>query len=311
MYKAESEGNMLFSEYYANWIALYKEGAVREVTLKKYKAALAHIQRLTAGMDISDMNRTAYQKLLNEYAKTHEKQTVTDFHHMVKPCLLDARDEGLLQADPTRRVTIKGKPAKDKKIKYLNQYDLHKLLDTLTLDNNHKYDWLLYLGAKTGVRLSEALGVTPADFDMSTQSLSINKTYDYKNGGGFVATKNKSSMRKIQLDWQTMNKFYGFIKDKDPSLPIFVNPGERIYDSTINDILARHCKAAHIAPITYHGLRHTHASVLLFSGVSVPSVSRRLGHSSIATTQKVYLHIIKEMDNFDNDIIMKTLVSLE
>lgn len=302
---------MLFADYYENWIKLYKEGAVRDVTLKKYKSALEHIRRLTEGLNVEDMTRTAYQTLLNEYAKTHEKQTVTDFHHMVKPCLLDARDEGLISTDPTRRVTIKGKPAGEKKIKYLNQYDLHKLLDTLSLEPENKYDWLIYLGAKTGVRLSEALGVTPADFDMTTQSLSINKTLDYKNGCGFVTTKNKSSVRKIQLDWQTMNKFYGYIKDMDADKPIFVCPGEKIYDTTINDILERHCKTAKVSPITFHGLRHTHASILLFSGVSVPSVSRRLGHSSIATTQKVYLHIIKEMDNFDNDIIMKTLVSLE
>ena len=302
---------MLFADYYANWIALYKEGAVRDVTLKKYLSALAHIKVLTKDLSVEDMTRVAYQTLLNDYAKTHEKQTVTDFHHMVKPCLLDARDEGLISIDSTRRITIKGKPAGEKKMKYLNQYDLHKLLDVLNLDLDHRYDWLIYLGAKTGMRLSEALGITPSDFDMSSQSVSVNKTWDYKNGGGFVATKNKSSVRKIQLDWQTMNKFYGYIKDRESDKPIFVNVGQNIYDSTINDILGRYCQMANVSVITFHGLRHTHASVLLYSGVSVPSVSKRLGHSSIATTQKVYLHIIKEMDNFDNDIIMKTLVSLE
>ena len=302
---------MLFSEYYATWIDLYKEGAVRNVTLQKYKAALSHIIRLAPDVDVTDMSRQSYQKLLNEYAKTHEKQTVTDFHHMVKPCLLDALDEGLLSHDPTRRITIKGKPAGKKKTKYLNQYDLHKLLETLQLDADHKYDWLIYLGAKTGVRLSEGLGITPNDFDMDSQTLSINKTYDYKNSGGFIDTKNKSSVRKISLDWQTMNKFYGYIKDKDANEPVFVSSNERIFNSTINSHLARRCKEANVPVITYHGLRHTHASILLFSGVSVPSVSRRLGHSSIATTQKVYLHIIKEMDNFDNDVIMKTLVQLD
>ena len=302
---------MLFSEYYDNWIKLYKEGAVRDVTLQKYKSVLSHIQNLAPDLNVSDVTRQSYQRLLNDYAKTHEKQTVTDFHHMVKPCLLDALDEGILLRDPTRRVTVKGKPAGQKKIKYLSQYDLHKLLETLTLDMEHKYDWMIYLGAKTGVRLSEALGVTPNDFDTNNQTLFINKTYDYKSANDFAETKNKSSIRKISVDWQTMNKFYGFIKDKDPDTPIFINNGEKIYDSTINEILARRCREANVPEITYHGLRHTHASILLYSGVSVPSVSRRLGHSSIATTQKVYLHIIKEMDNFDNDIVMKTLVQLD
>lgn len=300
---------MLFSEYYSQWIKLYKEGAIRPVTLKKYEAALSWIEVIAGNLEVCDVTRSAYQMILNKYAETHEKQTVTDFHHMIKPALLDAVDEGLLAKDPTRRVTIKGKSAGNKKIKYLNQYELHKLLDTLNF--NDKYDWLIYLGAKTGLRLSEALGITPADFDLNAQTLSVNKTYDYKNGGGFVDTKNRSSVRKVQLDWQTMNKFYGFIKDKELNKSVFVGDNELIYSTTINDRLERCCKKAGVPVITYHGLRHTHASVLLFSGVSVPSVSRRLGHSSIATTQKVYLHIIKEMDNFDNDIVMKTLVSLD
>lgn len=302
---------MLFADYYDQWVKLYKEGAVRPVTLQKYVLAASWIRRLAGGTDVSAMTRTVYQMLLNGYAEYHEKQTVTDFHHMVKPCLLDAVDEGLLSKDPTRRVTIKGKQPRDKKPKYLNNYELHKLLEVLDLKPENKYDWLIYLGAKTGLRFSEALGITPEDLDSNAQTLSVNKTFDYKSTQEFVPTKNKSSVRKIPLDWQTVNRLHGYVRPKPAGVSIFVQPGEVIYSTTVNDILARKCREAGVPEITYHGLRHTHASVLLFSGVSVPSVSRRLGHSSIATTQKVYLHIIKEMDSFDNDLIMKALTQLD
>ena len=62
--------------------------------------------------------------------------------------------------------------------------------------------------------------------------------------------------------------------------------------------------------ITVHGLRHTHASLLLFAGVSIASVARRLGHASMTTTQKTYLHIIQELENKDIDIVMRALSSL-
>lgn len=55
------------------------------------------------------------------------------------------------------------------------------------------------------------------------------------------------------------------------------------------------------------GLRHTHASILLFAGVSIASVARRLGHSSMNTTQKTYLHIIQELENRDIDLVMRSL----
>lgn len=94
-----------------------------------------------------------------------------------------------------------------------------------------------------------------------------------------------------------------------PEEPIFVIK-EHMYNSTANAILARHCTKSEIPIISIHGLRHTHASLLLFAGVSIASVARRLGHSSMTTTQKTYLHIIHELENKDIDLVMRSISSL-
>lgn len=255
-----------------------------------------------------DVDRTKYQQLLNDYALTHERQTTMDFHHQLKSAILDAVDEGLIDRDPTRKVIIKGKDPRQKKIKFLNQFELHTLIKSLDLGNKINFDWLILLIAKTGMRFSEALGLTPKDFDFSHQTVSINKTWDYKEKCGFQQTKNKSSVRKIQLDWMVVSQFAGLIKNIPEDQPIFIN--KDIYNSTINSILARHCKKANIPVITIHGLRHTHASLLLFAGVSIASVAKRLGHASMTTTQKVYLHVIQELENKDVDLVMRSLSGL-
>lgn len=85
---------------------------------------------------------------------------------------------------------------------------------------------------------------------------------------------------------------------------------ERVFNSTVNNILARHCKRLNIPIISIHGLRHTHASLLLFAGVSLASVARRLGHASMTTTQKTYIHIIQELENQDVDLVMRSLSKL-
>lgn len=85
---------------------------------------------------------------------------------------------------------------------------------------------------------------------------------------------------------------------------------KQVYNSTVNDVLARHCREIDAPVITIHGLRHTHASLLLFAGVSIASVARRLGHSSMTTTQKTYIHIIQELENKDVDVIMRFLSGL-
>lgn len=299
----------LFCEYYKQWIDVYKKGAIREATMAKYLMSLKWLERLVPNLKIEELNRTAYQQLLNDYAKEHERQTTLDFHHQLKGAILDAVDEGLLIRDPTRKAIIKGKTPKAKKIKYLNQFELHTLIADLDLGESVSWDWFILLVAKTGMRFSEALAITPEDFDFSRQTLSISKTWDYKGEGGFMPTKNKSSVRKIQIDWQIVVKFSELIKTLPKDEPIFVGE-DKIYNSTVNDALTRHCKSCGISLISIHGLRHTHASLLLFAGVSIASVARRLGHASMTTTQKTYLHIIQELENKDVDLVMRTLSGL-
>lgn len=299
----------LFCNYYKQWIDVYKKDAIRDATLAKYRMTHKWVERLVPELKVSDLTRTVYQKLLNDYAKEHERQTTLDFHHQLKGAILDAVDEGLIVRDPTRKAIIKGKMPKPKKIKYLNQFELHTLISHLNIKEAPNWDWFILLVAKTGMRFSEALAVTPADFDFARQTLSVSKTWDYKGEGGFLPTKNKSSVRKIQIDWQIVVKFSELVKDLPEDEPIFVGK-DKVYNSTVNDILTRHCKACGISEISIHGLRHTHASLLLFAGVSIASVARRLGHASMTTTQKTYLHIIQELENKDVDLVMRTLSGL-
>lgn len=303
------ESTVLFHEYYAEWIDLYKVGAVRDVTLAKYRMSYQWLKKISPHLKLSELDRKNYQKIMNQYALAHEKQTTMDFHHQLKGAIIDALDDQLLPSDPTRKVVIKGKIPREKKMKYISQFDLQKLLDTLTLPDYINEDWLILLIAKTGLRFSEALALTPADFDFAYQTISITKTWNYKSqSGGFQDTKNFSSKRKIPVDWKTMMQFAQLITQLPSDKPIFVD--NRIYNSTINNRLKKYCCCANIPVISIHGLRHTHASLLLFAGVSIASVARRLGHSNMTTTQQTYLHIIQELENQDNDKIMRYLAGI-
>ncbi len=232
---------LLFSEYFQQWIDIYKKGAIREATMAKYRMTQRWVEKLMPELKVAELNRTAYQQLLNAYAKEHERQTTLDFHHQLKGAILDAVDDGLIERDPTRKAIIKGKTPRVKKIKYLSQFELHTLISDLDLKEEPNWDWFILLVAKTGMRFSEALAITPGDFDFARQTLSISKTWDYKGEGGFLPTKNKSSVRKIQIDWQIVVKFSELIKGLPEDQPIFVGES-KIYNSTVNDALTRHCR---------------------------------------------------------------------
>ena len=299
-----------FHEYFSEWIQIYKYGAVRSITYQKYLMTLQRLTELSPTLKIHEMDRRSYQTLLNDYAETHERQTTMDFHHHLKSAILDAIDEGLLTIDPTRKAVIKGKVAAKRKSKYLNQFELQSLLKKLCLTDSPNWDWLILLIAKTGLRFSEALALTPNDFDFCNQKISVTKTWNYKNAeGGFAETKNASSKRTIQIDAELAINFETLTKRMMDSKPIFVQG--RVFNSTVNNRLKHLCKTAEVPVISLHSLRHTHASLLIFAGVSIASIAKRLGHSSVTTTQETYLHIIRELENQDNNKIMNYLSTLE
>lgn len=301
----------LFYKYYLDWIHIYKDNAVRQVTLDKYYLVQKRLKELAPDLHMNELNRRNYQQILNLYARNHEKTTTLDFHHHLKASLFDAVDDGLLKSDPTRRAIIKGCSPSEKKIKYLNLFDLQKLLRSLDLNSELNWDWFFLLIAKTGLRFAEALALTKEDFNFEKQRIIINKSWNYKEKiGHFQPTKNESSNRTVMVDWQLMQQFQSLIRSKEDDQLIFFDKNRRVYNSTLNQKLATYCEKLDIPIISIHGLRHTHASLLLYEGVSIASVAKRLGHSNTTTTQETYIHIIRELENKDNDKILHHLSQL-
>lgn len=294
------------------WIRLYKEDAIRPVTLEKYYLTYRMLRKLAPDLHLNELDRRAYQAILNKYALTHERKTVMDFHHHLKASLVDAVDDGIIERDPSRRVIIKSQKQSSKKTKFLSLYQLQQLLRQLDLGPKISWDWFILLVSKTGLRYAEALALTPKDFNFQKSEITINKSWDYKSKvGHFQPTKNKSSNRVVIIDWRTANQFKPLIAELDPDQPIFVPEHKRVFNSTINSKLNQYCRRAGIPVISIHGLRHTHASLLLFEGVSIASVAKRLGHANTITTQQTYLHIIQELENKDNDKVMQHLSKLD
>lgn len=303
--------NQLFHEYISEWVNIYKKGVVRSVTLVKYYNSIQFIKNNFEALQIKDLNKKAYQGIINKYSENHHKQTTTDFNNNLKASIMDAVDEGLIPYNPTRGVVIKGNPQKKRvENKYLNKEECNKLISELNLNLEViNYDWLILLLIKTGLRFAEALALTPNDFNGNI--INIENTFDYKFDFKIKnETKSKSSKRKIQIDDKFSSQMQKLINNLPENKPIFIPVSGRIFNSTVNFRLKHLCSKANIPIITVHGLRHTHASILFYAGVSVHSISRRLGHSKASITQDVYLHIIKELEDTDNDKIKNSLLMI-
>ena len=187
----DTNNNVLFSQYYAQWIDVYKKGAIREATMAKYLMTQRWVEKLVPELRVSELTRTAYQQLLNDYAREHERQTTLDFHHQLKGAILDAVDEGMIERDPTRKAIIKGKTPKAKKIKYLNQFELHTLIADLDIKEEPNWDWFILLVAKTGMRFSD---------DDDKIRLNQRKPSKYKGLRRFGPEKNLQRINKFMKE---------------------------------------------------------------------------------------------------------------
>ncbi|WP_325167406.1 tyrosine-type recombinase/integrase [Lederbergia citri] len=112
-----------------------------------------------------------------------------------------------------------------------------------------------------------------------------------------------------------MSSFKRLFKTVIPNLYglVFYTPESKyrvISNTNANKLLQKTLQELDIDPITLHGLRHTHASVLLYRKVDINYVSERLGHSTIETTYKHYPHVLKELREEEEKLTIDTLENM-
>ena len=298
--------------YFKTWIETYKEPIVATATYAKYLNTLRQIGKYFGEILLSQITATSYQQVLNEYSKTHSKRTVSCFHRQIHACLLDAVDEKIIKVDPTRKAIISGRPVKREKIKCLD-YEEWRSLIAATYNSSNIREQIIYLSAVTGLRYAEVLGLTLDNIDFINNTLTVDKTWDYKYHRGFISTKNEGSKRQIDIDNNTtamLSRLFvqcAECEENTDNLIFRYTEGKQLYSANTNRFLSQLCESIGIRNISFHSLRHTHASVLLYQGISLMAVSRRLGHSNTATTQNIYIHIIKEMENKEKTLILQVM----
>jgi len=161
----------------------------------------------------------------------------------------------------------------------------------------------------TGCRIGELLALTWEDIDWNADSLSISKTIQRIDGEYVVSSpKTQRSERTISLPQeaiaalkrqraqQAARQLKAGDKWENFGLVFTGRKGRPLCKTVAGQGLGRECERLSITRVNLHGLRHLHASLLLEQGLSVPQVSRRLGHANPAITLSIYAHVVRRDD---------------
>jgi integrase len=188
------------------------------------------------------------------------------------------------------------------------------------LEKEHiKVKTVVHLVLFGGMRLGELAGLTWSDIGYEDKQLTIKQAGQYLPGIGVYTKnpKNESSVREISIPemltdllskykaWQNEERLKcgDLWEDHDR---IFTKwNGEPIFPDTPSKWFRKFREKNNLPKLTFHQLRHTNASLLIGQGIDVATVSKRLGHASISTTQKIYTHALKRPDREASDKLEK------
>ena len=167
--------------------------------------------------------------------------------------------------------------------------------------------WQLALG--TGLRRGELLGVRWQDLDLDGRQLSVRQTVALLGGAPSVQSpKSPAARRTIKLSAGIVDSLakhrvaqvarrLAAESWKDGDLVFCTGEGNPINPNNLYRNFDAIIAAAGVKRIPPHGMRHTHATLLLAAGTPIKAVSERLGHAKTSITLDTYAHVLPDMQD--------------
>lgn len=287
--------------YFEQWYKLYKEPTLSFKTKLNYEYTLRVLKQYFNDIPLVDIDQRKYQKFLNEYGLSRSKETTAKVNMHTHAAVKVAMYDGIVKKDFITHTTLIFDKEKTQKIEYLNIAEMTKLVNHLTnlLDPRYTSKYMIILAVYTGMRLGEIQGLQWKNINFNFKTITIDHAWSELEHK-FKDTKNESSRRIIRINNDLLNilkELYTAKGKPDTSNKIFLNQESTVPTSNgVNKALRKALKELEIdkPSFHFHSLRHTHVAYLLANQIDLYAISKRLGHSDIGTTSRVYSYMIAE-----------------
>lgn len=153
-----------------------------------------------------------------------------------------------------------------------------------------------WLALNFGLRYGECMGLMWKDINFDSKVMHIQRAY-HENEDSLGSLKTANSNRKIYLSENqvTVLKKHKQNQEFDTDLVCANSLGGFFMSRNIRRVMTEICKKNGIKRITFHQLRHTHATFFLSMQESPKVISERLGHADVKTTLSIYQHVTKQI----------------
>ncbi|MBO6305656.1 MAG: site-specific integrase [Selenomonadaceae bacterium] len=311
------------------WINIVKS-TTKPTTARNYGVTLrCHIIPQWGSLWLDRITVGMLQDYLNGLADTHSYKTILTIRAHIQVFFSTSIRYGFLAENPAKNLKISKRNLSTKKV--LNENEIEKLLKIskekiyLKEDNASKflhfcYYVILRVAISTGMRQGELFGLNWGNINFSKNIILIeNSLTQIKSANRISDTKTHKS-RTVVIDSYTISLLKRWKKFQQAFANSYTGFYENSYNLVFTNSIGRFISSTNFAkryfrPLLkeagidenfhFHGLRHTHASMLLANGVNPQIVSERLGHSSISTTMNIYAHILPNLQDSAKNILEK------
>ncbi|MGJ0383705.1 tyrosine-type recombinase/integrase [Paenarthrobacter nicotinovorans] len=271
-------------------------------TVKTYQTMLdLHVKKVIGGLPVDKLDYRAIAFWVKSMlAKGRSPKTIKNVHGLISAAMNTAEMLGYITRNPCRGVQLPSVEKAEDEMMFLTHAEFGLIMEFM----GERYRDFTNFLVMTGTRFGEATALTVADIDLlgKPATARINKAWkrDGQNKFYIGPTKTGAGKRTIGLNPALVDLLIPLVAGRPSGDLLFSTPkGERI----VHKLYWHHfwvpaVKAAQVRGLRkdprIHDLRHTHASWLIQDGVPIFTISRRLGHASIKTTEQVYGHLMPE-----------------
>lgn len=301
--KRVSNDNLTVSE----WLDIWYQSSSHEweITTREHReqAIRKHIKPLIGKYKLSKLDKSTYKiKFIQKLLETLKPSSVQQLHKVFKVAVNAAVDAEIIPRNRFTNIVFEDESVGD------NFFTPQQLVEFLGIceevESITNYTIALFL-SYTGVRKGEACGLKWRDIVEAERIANINCTRD---DHGERSPKTKNSRRSILMDevltkqlkkyktWCKKIRIQNGLSFNEDSY-VFINgkTGLEVNVSIINNSMKRIIQRYKLKEVTPHGLRHTHATILIKGRIPVKTISERLGNTP-EMIHKIYGHNLDELD---------------